>query len=129
MHALRKAVVTATVLSALGAGAAQAAGPGGHSETNNQANCTSRSGTGVWQGTGTTEVYAGTGGVSVCNISRTGFQGRVMVSTEGWAAVDGDADNSPDEADGYVRVDGDGVHCGNAANQDAAAEDQSANSC
>lgn len=54
-------------------------------------------------------------------------QGRVIATTQdgGYLAIDGDASN-PAPANGYARVDEGGVHCGDANNQDATA-DQSEN--
>ena len=64
-------------------------------------------------------IYAGSNGVEACNDSAAqGPQGRVIVSGDGYVAVDGDGSN-PEQAQGYARFDSSGAHCGDENNQDS----------
>lgn len=61
-------------------------------------------------------VYAGTNGAEVCNDGRAviPLRGRIIVTTQqgGYVAVDGDKRNDPAQAQGWIRIDGKGVRCG-----------------
>jgi hypothetical protein len=104
--------------------------PGGNASDHprkNQVDCAEGSSTDVG---GLFFLYAGTNGAEACadDGSSLPIDGRAVVTTEqgGYAAVDGDNSN-PEPANGYVRVDGNLVHCGSEANQDSTAQDQSGN--
>ena len=63
---------------------------------------------------GAATVYVGPNGVEGCNDGTTlPIQGRVIATSDdgGDVAADGDASN-PEDAQGFIRVDGSGVHCG-----------------
>jgi hypothetical protein len=90
----------------------------------NQVDCNEDSSTDVG---GVGYVYAGTNGAEVCadDGSAAPIDGRAVVSTDGYAAIDGDNSNAA-PANGYARVDEDGAHCGDVDNQDSGG-DQSSN--
>jgi hypothetical protein len=79
---------------------------------------------------GVFQLYAGDNGVEACadDGSSLPIDGRAIATTDqgGYAAIDGDNSNA-EPSNGYARVDQAGVHCGNLANQDSTAEDQSGN--
>lgn len=108
-------------------GAALADGPSGSTEQENQVDCNEESSTDVG---GVVYVYAAENGVETCGDDTSSFplDGRVIVTSDqgGYIAADGDASNSA-PLDGYVRVDSNGVHCGDEGNQDSTAADQSGN--
>jgi hypothetical protein len=61
-------------------------------------------------------LYAGANGAEACSAGGgLPVQGRIIATSEdgGYLAADGDADNAP-EAQGWIRIDGGGVHCGAA---------------
>jgi hypothetical protein len=69
-------------------------------------------------------IYAGDNGVEVCNDGSGALplQGRIIATSDdgGYIAADGDRDNSPEQAQGWVRLDSGGVRCGDSAgNNDA----------
>jgi hypothetical protein len=75
------------------------------------------------------KVYADSGGAEACSdASETGPEGRIIVSSDqgGYVAADGDADN-PEPANGYARLDSDGLHCGDESNEDSTQADQTQN--
>jgi hypothetical protein len=75
-------------------------------------------------------LYAGANGVEACadDSSQVPVDGRIILTNDqgGYASADGDASNDP-SAQGYARIDGDGVHCGDLTNEDSTAADQSGN--
>jgi hypothetical protein len=79
---------------------------------------------------GVVYIYVGANGAEGCadETSSLPIDGRAAATTDqgGYATIDGDNTN-PAPANGYVRVDPTGVHCGNPTNQDSGAADQSAN--
>lgn len=78
---------------------------------------------------GVAYVSAGTGGAEACadDTSQLPVDGRLIVDADdGYVAVDGDNSNTA-PSNGYVRLDGSGVHCGDEQNQDSTAADQSGN--
>lgn len=79
---------------------------------------------------GGVQVYAGDNGVEACSDGGAAGlpEGRVIATSDqgGYVAGDGDATNSA-PANGYARLDGSGLHCGDETNQDATAADQSGN--
>ena len=93
----------------------------------NQVDCDEGSSTDVG---GLFFLYAGSNGAEACadDDSSLPIDGRVIATTEqgGYVAADGDNSN-PEPANGYVRIDGGLVHCGDDANQDSTAADQSGN--
>ncbi|MQB01038.1 MAG: hypothetical protein GEU78_12210 [Actinobacteria bacterium] len=95
--------------------------PGENQVDCNEANSTDVGGVGY--------AYAGTNGLEACadESSSLPVDGRATIDVEdGYVAIDGDNSNqSP--ANGYARVDGDGLHCGSDANQDSDTADQSGN--
>jgi len=113
---MRRYLLIVAVL-ALAAAPAVADGPSGSHEEDgsppvwdNQVQC--GSGTATPAGM----IYAGSNGVEVCSdgSSVLPLQGRIIATTEqgGYVAADGDASNEPAQAKGWVRVDGNGVRCG-----------------
>ena len=78
---------------------------------------------------GVSYLSASSSGVEGCadDSSQLPIDGRAYVSTDqgGYATIDGDNSN-PAPGNGYARLDQDGLHCGNTANQDSSA-DQTAN--
>lgn len=115
---MRKILLAVGVII-LAAAPAVAHGPSGSHEEDgsppvwdNQVTCGSGTATPVGV------VYAQSNGVEVCN-DGTGavpLQGRIIVTNEqgGYVAADGDADN-PGQGQGWIRVDGGGVRCGDDA--------------
>jgi hypothetical protein len=92
--------------------------------TENQVDCNEQNSQVSQQGI---NVYAGANGLEVCDDGgTTPIDGRVIVSKDGYASIDGDNSN-PGAGNGYARVDQNGPHCGNEANQDSSAS-QSGNS-
>jgi hypothetical protein len=79
---------------------------------------------------GVFHLSAGANGAEACadDASALPIDGRLFATTDqgGYAAIDGDNSN-PEPANGYARIDQSGPHCGNLANQDSTAEDQSGN--
>lgn len=73
-------------------------------------------------------LYAGQNGVEACadGSSQLPADGRVFATTDqgGYVAGDGDADNAA-PANGYARLDGSGIHCGDESNQDSTADQTS----
>lgn len=91
----------------------------------NQVDCNEGSSTDL---VGIGYVYVGSNGAEACadETSALPIDGSASVDAEeGYVAIDGDNSN-PAPANGYARVDQDGVHCGDENNQDATA-DQSQN--
>ena len=91
----------------------------------NQVDCNEGSSTDVG---GVGYVYVGTNGAEVCadDTSAAPIDGSATADAEeGYVAIDGDNSN-PAPANGYARLDQDGVHCGDETNQDSSA-DQSTN--
>jgi hypothetical protein len=87
----------------------------------NQVDCNESGSTNVG---GVGYVYAGSNGAEVCGDEGSSLpvDGRVVVNTEeGYVAIDGD-NNNPAPLNGYARLDGDGVHCGDDNNQDSGAD-------
>jgi hypothetical protein len=87
----------------------------------NQVDCNESSSTNVG---GVTYLYVGTNGIEGCadDGSALPIDGSATVDAEeGYVAIDGDNSN-PAPANGYARLDGDGVHCGDESNQDASGE-------
>lgn len=72
-------------------------------------------------------LFVGESGVESCadDGSSLPVDGRAILSGDGYAAIDGDADN-PGQSTGYARLDDSGLHCGDETNQDSTA-DQSGN--
>ena len=115
---MRKLIVLAGLL-AITITPAFADGPSGSHEEDgstptwdNQVTC----GSGTATPTGPV-LYAGTNGVEVCNDGGpVPIQGRAIVTTEqgGYVAADGDNSN-PAQSAGWVRVDSNGVRCGDDA--------------
>lgn len=87
----------------------------------NQADCNESSSQNVG---GVFYLYAGSNGAETCADGTSGLpvDGRVIVTSDqgGYVSADGDADNSA-PANGYLRVDGGGFHCGDDNNQDSTA--------
>lgn len=92
----------------------------------NQTDCNEESSTDAG---GVAYVYADDSGAEVCadDTSAAPIDGRAVVTTDdgGYVTADGDGSN-PEPINGYARVDGEGVHCGDETNQDSGA-DQSGN--
>lgn len=69
-------------------------------------------------------VYAGSNGAELCadDGSQVPLDGRFIVTNEqgGYVAADGDNSNPP-PANGYLRLDQGGAHCGDEFNQDSTA--------
>jgi hypothetical protein len=105
----------ALALSIGGAGTALANGPSGSSETNNQVTCSGG------QDVNGTKVYAGPNGAETCSDQAGApVQGRIVVSSDGYASIDGDGSNDP-SAQGFVRVDQNGPTCGGTTQTDSTA--------
>jgi hypothetical protein len=103
----------------LAAGPAFGHGPSGsHEEDGSPAAWDNQVTCGAGTSTPVGVVYAGQNGAEVCNDGRGAVpvQGRIIVTSDqgGYVAADGDADNAP-EAQGWIRVDGNGVRCGDEA--------------
>jgi hypothetical protein len=79
---------------------------------------------------GVFSLHAGASGLEACadDGSALPIDGRAIATTDqgGYVAIDGDNSN-PEPSNGYARIDQSGPHCGNLANQDSTAEDQSGN--
>lgn len=91
----------------------------------NQTSCNAESSTSVGD---VTYVYVGSDGVEGCadDSSSLPIDGSASADLEeGYVAIDGDNGN-PGASNGYARLDGGGVHCGDENNQDSSA-DQSEN--
>lgn len=125
--------IMSAFLLALGAPAFAADGPAGTSEEGNQLDCGAPGDTDVDAGNGVMVKTEGDqaapqdgGAVVVCNDGTdVPVQGRVMGAggTEGgYVAADGDADNSPEQAQGWARVDvsptGPAAGCGDTTTGD-----------
>jgi hypothetical protein len=74
------------------------------------------------------QLYVGSNGAELCN--EGGFaapvvEGRAIATTDdgGYLTIDGDGSNTA-PADGYARLDQDGVHCGDEANVDSGASQE-----
>jgi hypothetical protein len=104
-----------------------AAGDAADDPGENQVDCNEASSQSV---SGVTYLYVGANGVEGCadDGSSLPVDGRAAATTDdgGYATIDGDNSN-PAPANGYVRLDQGGVHCGNTTNQDSGTLDQSAN--
>jgi hypothetical protein len=101
------------------------AGDAADDPNENQTNCNESGSTNVG---GLGYLSAGGNGAEVCadEGSAVPIDGRIVVSAEdGYVAIDGDNSN-PAPANGYARLDQNGVHCGDTDNQDSGA-DQSGN--
>lgn len=113
MKISKKFAAIALAGSFLLAAPAFADGPSGSKESNNNVTCNRTSGGGASGG----NVYAngisvggGAGGVESC--SDTGaVQGRVIVSSSGSVAADGDKDNA-EQAQGWAKLSSAGPTCG-----------------
>lgn len=123
MH-VRNLLLSLATIGLMGlAGTALADGPSGSHEEDNVCDPVTGVCSDVWDnqvtcGAGTqaggATVYAGPNGVEVCNDDADlPIQGRAIATTDdgGYIAADGDADNAP-EAQGWIRVDQNGVRCG-----------------
>jgi hypothetical protein len=97
-------------------GIAEAKGPSGSSEKKNQVKCKA----GAIPQAGPVVIFAGPKGVELCSSDNTAPDGRIIVSTSGYAAVDGDSSN-PEQGTGFLRVDDGGPTCDTPAKQDASA--------
>ncbi len=114
---MRKKLVAALVvgLLSLTGPAALAKGPAGSKEskanevTCNHDNGPSGSGGNVYQGGN--GVYLGTNGAEICSDDNSGIDGRVILSSDGYGAADGDASN-PSQGQGWGRVDNGGPTTG-----------------
>lgn len=117
-------------LLALAAAPAVADGPSGsHEEDGSPAVWDNQVTCGSGTETPAAVIYAGPNGVEVCNSGGpVPVQGRVIATTEqgGYIAADGDANNSPEQAQGWVRVDSNGVRCGDSAGRKDATHPTSA---
>ena len=118
---MRKIILGLAVTAAL---AIPASGALASSETENQVSC----GSGV-ASVGVVSVEQENNGVTGCTNGALPIQGRVMVSGDGWAAIDGDADNNPAQLKGWARVDSSGVTCGPDAGGDASQGGGSVSNC
>src|SRR5688572_23614000 len=104
----KKLLATAIVgvLSLAAGPAALAKGPAGSKEskknevTCNHDNGASGSGVNVFQGG--SGAYVGSNGAEVCSDDNGGIDGRIIVSSEGYVAADGD-DSNPEEGKGWGR--------------------------
>lgn len=112
---MRRFVLTVGVL-VLAVAPAFAHGPSGSNEGDGSGsnNVTCGSGTSTPAGV----VYAGSNGAEVCNDGggAVPLQGRIIATSDqgGYIAADGDKDNAA-QAQGWIRVDGSGVRCGDDA--------------
>lgn len=109
-------LVAAAAVVALGAASpAMADGPSGSHEENQTLTCAPDS-----------NVYAGDDGIEICNDDdATPVQGRIIVTSDqgGYIAVDGDS-SSGQVLGGYVRIDGNGLHCSSGDQEDSTTEEQ-----
>ena len=110
---MRKVILAAVAAIALAGGAAFADGPSGSSEHSPTGGYTNDVRCGQGTATPVAVLYAGANGAEVCNEGGpVPVQGRVIVSIEGqYIAADGDKDNEA-PADGWARIDSNGVRCG-----------------
>ncbi len=115
---MRKKLLLAAVVGVLlsfAGPAALAKGPAGSKEdkknevTCNHDNGPSGSGVNVYQGGNA--VYVGSNGAEVCSDDNGGIDGRIILSSDGYAAADGDASN-PEDGQGWGRVDNGGPTTG-----------------
>ena len=95
---------------------ALADGPSGSKENGkNEVTCNKTSGP---SGTGGNvyasgnSLYLGSGGAEVCSDDNSGADGRVIVSSSGYAAIDGDSSNPAGNPQGWARLDSGGPTTG-----------------
>lgn len=115
MRKLVQVMIVAAAVLIGGAGAAQAKGPSGSTESkDNKVTCNrntgqSNGGANVYQaGNG---VFVSSAGVEICSDDDSAADGRVIVSASGYASADGDSSN-PSQAQGWARLDSAGPTCG-----------------
>jgi len=125
---MRKLLIAATVVATLAALPVLADGPSGSTEKNSSGGYTNNVKCGTGAGntdTPVATVYAGTNGVEICNDGDGALpvQGRIIATTDqgGYIGADGDKDNMA-PADGWARLDSNGLRCGKAnGNRDVTA--------
>jgi hypothetical protein len=113
---LRCKIVVALVIASVAMPvAALAKGPSGSTEAKNgQVKCKQG------QATPAGKVFVGPSGAEACSDDNQPPDGRIMLSSSGYAAIDGDPSNGG-EADGFVRIDSGGPSCGTKKKHDASA--------
>lgn len=74
---------------------------------------------------GKVAVYVGPSGVEVCSDDNDSVDGRAIVSSEGYAAIDGDSSNAAGQPQGWARLDSGGPTCSKPADP-STAEDNDA---